>query len=100
VSQFGIRGARCDWCGKFSRNNSGEYTKPDGVSAGYIHAPPWDADSDNDICEECANDLCPFCGSACIVKTTPAIPGPNGWGGRCKACAKWWGMPTAQESQL
>lgn len=56
---------RCDWCGKLSRSPIGEYTKPDGVSAGYIHQPDWFLNQDgsdkgiddgSDICEECAED--------------------------------------------
>lgn len=105
---------RCDWCGKLTRSDRGEYLKPDGVSAGYIVQPEWErfpggdmkADSirsTNDICEECADSLCPFCGSSQIVKPTPAIAGPVGWGGRCKACHKSWSiqierMPDVQEA--
>lgn len=52
---------RCDWCGKLSRHDLGEYEKPDG-SAGYIHSPDWERNPDGsykpgcghkDICEEC-----------------------------------------------
>lgn len=92
---------RCDWCGRLSRNRLGEYTKPDGVSAGYIRQPDWFRNEDGsnrytddgtDICEECAADRCPGCGSDQIVTTTPTVPGPAGWGGRCKACNHHWGM--------
>jgi len=83
-------GVRCDWCGKIANNPNGEYTKPDGISAGYIHSPDWDKDGDDDICEECANDLCPFCGSFEVVRLTPSIPGPLGWASRCKKCGKDW----------
>lgn len=96
---------RCDWCGKITRNQNGEYTRPDGVSAGYIRQPTWErfpagdetstnqVQSENDICEECEADLCPGCGSDQVVNIAPAIPGPTGWGGRCKACGYQWGMP-------
>ena len=42
MSRFNKTGVRCDWCGKFANNESGEYRKPDGVSAGYIHQPEWE----------------------------------------------------------
>ena len=95
---------RCDWCGKLSKNKQGEYTKPDGVNAGYIHQPEWERfpegrsdlssiPSNNDICEECAEDCCPACGDTSIVRTTPTVAGPGGWGGRCKKCAFVWGLP-------
>lgn len=105
MSQFGNRGVRCDWCGKFSTGPSGEYTKPNGISAGYIRQPEWERehvdangkhapiDSDNDICEECAGDCCTFCGSDQLVRITPLTPGPTGWGYRCKACSKQWMIP-------
>lgn len=93
---------RCDWCGKLSNNRNGEYTRPDGRSAGYIHQPEWERfpggdatahnlSTDNDICEECAEDRCPACGSGSLVRTTPSVAGPTGWGGRCKACHFTWG---------
>jgi hypothetical protein len=91
---------RCDWCGKLTRSRDGEYTKPDGVSAGYIHSPDWEKDGPMEICEECAEDRCPFCGSEKIVKTTPSVPGPGGWGGRCKACAKSWGLQPLHDDCL
>ena len=105
MSVFRKTGVRCDWCGKFANNRMGEYTKPDGRTCGYIRRPDWHfnddrsekpeyADSSQDICEECAENLCPFCASDQVVKVTPATPGPYGWGGRCKACGKSWGMPT------
>jgi hypothetical protein len=84
---------RCDWCGKLSRHPLGEYTRPGGVSVGYIRAPDWDKDGEFDICRECAVGLCPSCGSAKVVRITPANPGPDGWGGRCKACGHRWTMP-------
>jgi hypothetical protein len=91
---------RCDWCGRLSRSPDCAYTRPDG-SAGYIVQPEWErfpggdptADSiqsTNDICEECAGNLCPACGSDAVVNLTPAAPGPSGWGGRCKACGHQW----------
>ena len=94
---------RCDWCGKLTRSRDGEYVRPDG-SAGYIVQPEWERfpggrtdngsiPSENDICEECAANLCPACGSEAVVTITPTIPGPAGWGGRCKACSHIWGMP-------
>ncbi len=96
------RAVRCDWCGRLSRNPNGEYAKTDGT-AGYIVQPEWErfpggdptatsVPSSSDICEECAADLCPACGSAEIVKTTPVVAGPMGWGGRCKSCNHQWGM--------
>jgi DNA-directed RNA polymerase subunit RPC12/RpoP len=36
------------------------------------------------------DNLCPVCGSARVVKITPTVPGPNGWGGRCKDCGSRW----------
>ena len=89
MSAFGKKGRRCDWCGKFSTNRIGEYTKPDGISCGYINTPDWERENDqgHDICEECYANLCPHCGSDQIVT------GPDGWGGRCKACGKRWDIP-------
>jgi hypothetical protein len=92
MSIFRKTGRRCDWCGKFSMHRTGEYTKPDGISCGYMHAPEWDRDGSADICEECAAGRCPKCGGAEVVNITPAIPGPDGWGGRCKACGHRWEM--------
>ncbi len=94
---------RCDWCGRLTRNVNGEYTRPDGVSAGYIVQPEWERfpggvttdgsiESNNDVCEECAAGRCPACGSAAIVQITPAVPGPDGFGGRCKDCGHEWEM--------
>ena len=88
-------GFRCDWCGKIANNPDGEYERPvrneRGCKlAGHIHAPHWDQEGSDDICEECASDLCPYCGSPEVVRVTPASPGPVGWGGRCKACNKEW----------
>jgi hypothetical protein len=108
MSRFGKKGVRCDYCGKIANNENGEYTRPDGVSAGYIHQPEWERfpggrtdasslQSSNDICEECAAGLCPFCGSNRIVHTHPAVPGPDGWGGRCKACEKMWSLQTSED---
>lgn len=99
MSRFKGKGVRCDWCGKFSNNENGEYTKSDGISAGYIVQPEWERfpggdhavpslQSDKDICEECADDLCRFCGSDLIVRQTPVVAGPHGWGYRCKTCGK------------
>lgn len=95
MSQFRKHGVRCDWCGKFSSHRSGEYTKPDGVSCGYIHIPEWEREHDqgHDICEECEANRCPKCGGDKVVKITPATPGPDGWGGRCKECCHRWEMP-------
>jgi hypothetical protein len=102
VSLTKNRCVRCDWCGKLSNTDDGYYQRPDG-SAGYIHQPERErfpagdptqpsVPSDNDICEECAEDRCPACGSEQIVRTTPTVAGPAGWGGRCKACKFIWGM--------
>jgi len=100
---------RCDWCGRLTRNENGEYTKPDGVSAGYIVQPEWQRfpggrtdvgsiPSEDDICEECAANRCSGCGSDLIVRATPSGGvGPFGWGGRCKACGYEWGMPVREE---
>lgn len=104
MSQTRNGGIRCDWCGRLTRNRSGEYTRPDGVSAGYIVQPEWERfpggdptresiPSERDICEECAADRCPGCGSGRIVHQSPATPGAVGWGGRCKACGFSWGLP-------
>ena len=98
---------RCDWCGKLSNNALGEYTKPDGVCAGYIHMPDWcrnedgsaKGDDGRDICEECAEDRCPSCGSESIVRTTPTVAGPAGWGGRCKTCGFVWGLSESLEGE-
>lgn len=104
MSRMKNSGIRCYWCGKLTRDQNGYYRRPDGT-AGYIHQPEWERflggdptqpsiPSTNDICEECSDDICPMCGSDQIVHTTPCVPGPVGWGGRCKACGKSWGMPT------
>ena len=82
---------KCDYCGKFTRNEDGYYKKKDGT-AGYIHSPDWDKDGAFDTCEECAANRCPKCASLIIVHTTPATAGPNGWGGRCKSCGFTWGF--------
>jgi hypothetical protein len=96
MSIFKTTGVRCDWCGKISMNAHGEYTKPDGISCGYINMPEWmrenGTDDGSDICEECAAGRCPKCGSDQVVQTTPVVAGPVGWGGRCKACGGRWGM--------
>jgi hypothetical protein len=52
---------RCDWCGRLSRNQLGQYTRGDG-SAGYIHSPDWDKDGAQDICEECSEKRNPETG--------------------------------------
>lgn len=111
MSVFGKQGRRCDWCGKFTQAHDGEYTRPvknvHGVNlAGYIRQPSWFFNDDGslidgnnhdfDICEECASDLCPHCGSQDVVMITPADPGPTGWGGRCNACGKRWDIPTSE----
>ena len=98
---------RCDWCGKLTRDRDAHYLKPDGVNYGRIVQPEWtrfpggeetagSMPDDRDICEECAEDHCPACGSERIVRLTPTMPGPSGWGGRCKACGWQWGL-TARE---
>jgi hypothetical protein len=110
MSAFGRKGRRCDWCGKFSKHPQGEYTKPDGVSCGYIRQPEWHfkpdgstkpeyADSGSDICEECFAGLCPHCGSNQIVRVTPATPGPTGWGGTCKGCGQRWDLAMAEAKE-
>jgi hypothetical protein len=107
MSIFTKTGVRCDWCGKISNRPDGEYVRPSRFGyllVGYIRQPEWERnhtendkhepiDSEHDICEECAADLCPECGSDQIVKLTPVIPGPDGWGGRCKTCGKRWDVP-------
>jgi hypothetical protein len=112
MSAFQQTGVRCDWCGKFARNERGEYTRPicneHGVPlAGYIRRPPWEVDEHGndkspddgfDICEECRIGLCPQCGENEIVRVTPATPGPDGWGGRCKACGFEWTIPTIERA--
>lgn len=93
---------RCDWCGKISRSQDAEYMRPDG-SAGYIVEPEWmrfpggdhtapqeGEPAGMDICEECAQGHCPACGGSEIVSIRPSTPGPDGWGGRCKACQHRW----------
>jgi len=92
-----VAGFRCDWCGKIANNQNGEYERPvvnaSGYHlAGYIRQPDWDKESRYDICEECAANCCPFCGSDKIVRVTPPAPGPYGCG-RCKDCEKRWVMP-------
>lgn len=101
---------RCDWCGKLTRDRDAHYLKPDGVNYGRIVQPEWvrfpggdptaemvpHPDEEKDICEECAADLCPACGSPKIVRTTPTVAGPTGWGGRCKACQFVWGLPAVE----
>lgn len=93
---------RCDWCGKLTSDNLGHYLKPDGRNYGRIVQPEWErfpggnptadsVQSTNDICEECAENHCPACGSDDIVSLTPTTPGPVGWGGRCKTCRFEWG---------
>ena len=50
MSAFGKHGARCDYCGKFSKNPRGEYVRKDG-SAGYMW--PDENDDTKDICSDC-----------------------------------------------
>lgn len=96
---------RCDWCGKLSRDPDSAYRKADGTT-GYIVQPEWErfpggdhtADSvpsNNDICEECAANRCPACGTDSIVSVTPAMAGPDGFGGRCKSCNHQWSLPAS-----
>ncbi len=97
MSRFGVNGYRCDWCGKIANNQDGEYQRPvtnaAGVNlAGYIHSPDWDKEGPRDICQECAENLCPYCGGKEIVHTHPGVPGPLGWGGRCKTCGRSWSL--------
>jgi len=80
---------QCNFCRKLSGSDEGFYAKPDGRT-GYIHSPDWDKDGPFDTCEECAEKRCPWCGSTLIINVTPAIPGPTGWGGRCKSCGERW----------
>lgn len=94
MSLLANKSVMCDWCGKLSRHPLGQYTKPDGVSVGYIHAPDWWKDGQADVCEECADGRCPHCGSTEVVRLTPRLPGPIGWGGRCKACERKWSLQT------
>lgn len=37
---------------------------------------------------------CPKCLSKELVRITPGIPGPTGWGFRCKACQHRWDIDT------
>lgn len=92
MSRFGKEGCRCDWCGKFTNNRNGEYTKPNG-NAGYIHSPDWDKNGSDDVCEECAGLLCPHCGSGGIVSAseTPLRV-------QCKDCGRYWSLQVRQES--
>lgn len=101
---------RCDWCGRLTRDKDAHYRKPDGTY-GVVVQPEWtrfpggdptvpSIPDDRDICEECAADLCPGCGGGRIVRTTPAAPGPTGWGGRCKDCDHTWGVPTSPGEDL
>ncbi len=89
------RACRCDWCGKLSRNQFGEYTRPDGVSAGYIHGPDWDREGPLDICEECADRLSPYRlhvteevlnVARCVLQYTEVVRRHNGRG-RCSTYA-------------
>jgi len=91
-------GVRCDWCGKIANNTNGEYERPTG-GAGYIHSPDWDKNSDMDACEECAEDRCPSCGSHKVVRVTPGIPGPHGWGGHCESCHYGWSIPLMRQEE-
>lgn len=102
MSKTANNSTRCDWCGRLTRAADCYYRRPDGT-AGYIVQPEWErfpggdhtkpnVQSANDICEECAANHCPACGSEKIVTLTPSVPGPNGWGGRCKACQYQWAM--------
>jgi hypothetical protein len=101
MSSFGKHGYRCDWCGKIANNIKGEYERPKTNAAGYhlagyIKQPNWEREQDiqssNDICDECEESRCPYCGSEKIVSQTPVVAGPDGWGGRCKDCGKEWGQ--------
>ena len=89
---------RCDWCGRLSRAELGEYLRPDGVTAGYIHAPDWDKEGELDICCECADGRCPGCGGDSVVRITPGIAGPVGWGARCKTCGHQWKLVGINET--
>lgn len=55
MSWFGKTGVRCDWCGKISNNASGEYTRQDGVTAGYIRMmlDRNGQDDGRDRCDDC-----------------------------------------------
>jgi hypothetical protein len=56
---------RCDWCGKLSRHQYGEYVRKDGA-AGYIRAPDWDKSGKKDVCDDCVGDgteQCTVCGA-------------------------------------
>lgn len=69
MSTFGKRikartGRRCDGCGKFTRNITGEYLRKND-SAGYINHHG--RDCEHDFCEECEEKIlpdyaCPICG--------------------------------------
>lgn len=96
---------RCDWCGKLSSHPLGEYTRPDGTTAGYINSPEWERNEDgsykdgcgtSDICEECEAGHCPACGADEVVSTTPTVAGPVGFGERCKACGHKWPVTNAE----
>lgn len=41
---------------------------------------------------ELDDDACPRCGSDRIVRITPATPGPDGWGARCRCCGEAWNL--------
>lgn len=91
-------GFRCDWCGKFANNANGEYVRPNG-HAGYIHAPDWDKEGPFDICEECAEQLCPRCGCCDVVMMTPTVCGSMGWGARCKRCGENWALTMMEHTE-
>jgi hypothetical protein len=39
-----------------------------------------------------SNDECPKCGSSRVVSLTPTVPGPTGWGFRCRECRHEWNL--------
>jgi hypothetical protein len=74
---------RCDWCGRRAADASGRYTRPDGMTLGYIMVPEWDGeDSGRHVCDECSRGRCPDCGEE----------QPLEWarGGRCAKCGREW----------
>jgi transposase-like protein len=44
--------------------------------------------------------ICPKCNSDNFILITPYIPGPTGWGYRCKSCNHTWELPLHQEEKV
>lgn len=56
MSNFGKRGSRCDFCGKFTKDDSGAYCAKNGRIRYIMHAEYYDQhddERDRQMCEDC-----------------------------------------------